>query len=145
MNEKIQWSDDYLVGIDEIDQQHKTAINAVNKLYEAIDHSENKNEIIALIKQLDFYVKIHFETEEKYMDKFNYEDELEHKEAHKYFKDTYEQIRYNYYYIDDRDLPKLELLNIYAIHLCQTLLNWLSFHLEVFDKKFANFIKEKNL
>ena len=143
MHNKIIWNENYNTGIEEIDTQHQHIISAVCKLCCAVSKNENKNEIKKALKELDFYFENHFATEENYMQLYNYKNILEHREAHNYFKKTYEQIRYSYFYVDNKNLPKDEIINTYALHLCMVLKDWLELHLPTLDKEFANFIRDK--
>lgn len=143
MNGKIKWNDDLNTGIKEIDEQHKEIINAVNDLYQALEKNKNKYAIVELIKNLDFYTTFHFDTEEKYMKMYNFGNYEEHKRAHGFFRSTYEQIRYNYYYIGDKSSPKYELVHLLALHLSQILIDWLNLHFETFDKEFVAFLRDK--
>lgn len=144
MEDKVEWNDDFLTGIDEIDEQHKEIIESVNNIYQAIEDNKSKETIIDLIKNLDFYTNSHFDIEEKYMRMFNYGGYSEHKKTHDFFKNTYEQIRFSYYYVgDDRTAPKYELARVMALHLSQILMDWLNLHLNTFDKEFAAFIRSK--
>jgi len=143
MNEKILWDDSFNTGIEEIDEQHQKAIKIANELHNAVVENADKNIIISLIEKLDFYVNSHFETEENYMEKYNFENILEHQKAHEYFKDTYEQIRYSYFYVGNKELPDYKLVNTYALHLSSILIDWLNFHLQTYDKDFLIFIRSK--
>lgn len=73
----------------------------------------------------------------------NFKGYAEHKRAHDFFKNAYEQIRYSYHYINSQSLPKQELIRIFALHLSQTLIDWLNLHLNTFDSEFAAFMKIK--
>jgi len=140
---ELIWNNELLIGIDEIDQQHKDAVDSVNALYNSIRDKKSKDEVIKLIVKLDFYVKRHFKIEENYMELYNYEKMNEHKKAHKFFKDTYRQIRCSYFYLNKQNVPKDNVVSIYALLLAQTLKDWLIFHLQTYDKDFADFILEK--
>ena len=96
-----------------------------------------------MIENLDFYTKLHFVTEENYMKKYNFEYLLDHQRAHVYFKETYEQIRYSYFYVGNNKKPDYKLVNTYALHLSSILIDWLNFHLQTYDKDFVIFIKGK--
>lgn len=144
MCEDITWDDNMLTGVDEIDEQHKNIVKAIKILCSSVMENKSKDIIKELLKELDYYVNIHFTTEENYMIKYEYENIEEHKEAHRYFKQTYEQIRYSYFYIDNKDfLPKEGLVNTYVLHLCYVLSAWAKLHFPTLDKEFCNFMKSK--
>lgn len=137
MKKLIEWNDKYSTGIKIIDFQHKKVIKCVNLLNYACEKIKSRKKIPKLINCLDFYATFHFETEESFMLKFNYEKYKEHKEVHEHFKSIYNQIKNNYIY------KKNEAVYILAIHLTYTLAEWLNYHLEHEDKEFVEFLKEK--
>lgn len=141
--DKIKWSDEFITEVKEIDDQHKEIIENVNALYQVIEENKDQETIFRIIKSLDFYTTLHFETEEKYMKKYDFGDYENHEKAHIFFRNTYEQIRYNYHYIGDKNSSKHKLSHILAIHLSQILVDWLNLHFQTFDKEFAAFMKEK--
>lgn len=143
MCKKINWEQTFETGIDTIDEQHKRAIEIVNEVYNSVGKNKTEKTIIELIEKLDFYTNLHFKTEELYMKKYDFEDYSKHKKAHDYFKETYEQIRYSYFYMGNRKSPYYKLVNTYALHLSSILMDWLDFHLNTYDKDLAIFIKTK--
>ncbi|MEI7473958.1 MAG: bacteriohemerythrin [bacterium] len=143
MNNKIVWSDMLCLGVKEIDEQHKDVVQSVNDLYDAIEEDMDRAIIIELIEKLDTYINNHFNTEESYMKLYNFKDINNHQAAHANFKNVYEKIRYNYYYLEFNDSPKKELTRVFAIHLCSTMFEWLHNHLIGLDKDFAEFLNTK--
>lgn len=143
MCESISWDKNLRTGIDEIDDQHKNIVKVVNELCCSVRGNKSKEKIKKILEELDFFVNIHFKTEENYMEKYNYENISDHKEAHRYFIKTYEQIRYSYFYVDSKNLPKDEIINTYALHLCLVLSDWIKLHFPTLDKEFSHFIKCK--
>jgi hemerythrin len=135
--QQLEWTDKYLTGIEIIDEQHKRIFKSVNALFDACEKVEKKEKILELIGHLDFYTDSHFSTEEKYMIKLEYPEYPEHKKAHEYFKGIYEKIRNNYIY------KKGEVVYILAIHLNQTLADWLDYHLQNEDQRLAVFLKSR--
>ena len=136
MKEIIIWNDKYLTGIEIIDSQHKNIFKCVNNLFDAIEKLEIKEELLEKIRCIDFYTTEHFDTEEKYMLELDYPEYLEHKKAHEAFKKVYEEIRYNYVY-------KQDVVYVLAVHLNQTMADWLDYHLQNEDQKLAKFLRTK--
>ncbi len=80
--QKLEWKDEYSVGVALIDEQHKMFVGIMNELYSAIVEKKEKTVIDDVFKQLVAYTQFHFQTEERYFDEFKYEGAQEHKEAH---------------------------------------------------------------
>jgi hemerythrin len=75
----IKWKKEWNFGFKEIDEQHKQLVEYVNKVHEI---SGNEKELDDLLNALVGFVRVHFETEEKYMKKFNCEGQEEHIKIH---------------------------------------------------------------
>lgn len=87
-NDILQWDDRLNTGIEGIDNQHKKLLERLNFLVDAVAKGKSLFEIKNTIKFLELYVKIHFETEEKYMVKYKYSRYQEHEKQHSEFKKT---------------------------------------------------------
>ena len=81
-NEQIAWSDEYIVGIKNIDSQHKKLFKLVNKLYDLKENETTKEDIRTILYDFKNYMQTHFDEEEDYMNSIGY-DKLEiHKKQH---------------------------------------------------------------
>lgn len=78
----VQWSSEFSVDIQEIDEQHKCIVNYINELYEALSRKESRDLVADVIQKLVEYTKIHFAVEETLMRIFHYPGYDEHKEIH---------------------------------------------------------------
>lgn len=82
------WKDTYCVNIEVIDTQHKELFNILDKCYDLLLKSKDKDnydEVISILLNLKEYTIYHFETEEKFMKENNYSKFLSHKFAHDSF------------------------------------------------------------
>jgi len=79
----LEWKDEYSVNVKEIDEQHKVFLKILNNLYVAINNYSIDKELTKILEELVDYTKLHFSTEEKYFEQFNYSHTEEHKEEHK--------------------------------------------------------------
>jgi hemerythrin-like metal-binding protein len=89
---EIKWKDEYIVGIKEIDDQHKYFIALLNDLYNAVCSNKGRQELNDLFQELSNYAEKHFATEEKYFDEFNYDGAEEHKMKHQEMRDEIKKI-----------------------------------------------------
>ena len=74
----ILWSDDYAIGVDEVDQQHKYLFDLIN---EALQCDEKAN-LKLLLMRLYKYTREHFKAEEDLMKVIGYTQYEQHKEMH---------------------------------------------------------------
>ena len=78
----VEWKDDYSVGIDSIDQQHKKLLNLINQLQTAVDYSTGEQFEREALDELVDYTKTHFTYEEGLMRDNDYPDFEPHKAQH---------------------------------------------------------------
>lgn len=135
MNKTIVWTEEMSVGVKEIDEQHKFFVSLISNLYNAIYENKVKDELEKIMNSLVGFADLHFATEEKYFDKFNYEFSEDHKQRHKDLtKKTLDF--YKEFEAGNSDI---------AMRLADFLTDWLVEHLEVADKKYVNCFHEHGL
>ncbi|MBK1717076.1 bacteriohemerythrin [Thiocystis violacea] len=76
------WSDVYLIGIADIDQQHRGFFAASHRLYEDILDREGKSAVTEAITFMRDYAESHFQTEEVFMREHDYPAIKEHLRQH---------------------------------------------------------------
>lgn len=69
----------------EIDEQHKLLIETINELVNEVASNPSKEGLLSIIDSLINYKKIHFATEERYFEEFNYEGSRDHIAEHEAF------------------------------------------------------------
>lgn len=82
----IVWSDDFNVGNEKIDKEHKELFiiaQKCSKIEGISDISEQKKILKFVLKKLFEYIAIHFSHEEKLMEEINYSEIESHKVIHK--------------------------------------------------------------
>ena len=70
----MHWRDEYLLGIQEIDNQHKTLIGLFDAIEEAVKQGKNWTTTYFHIAELRDYARFHFACEEALMRVFNFAD-----------------------------------------------------------------------
>jgi len=81
----MTWNDELSVKVKEIDDQHRKLIGLINNLHEAMKNGQGKLVLEPTLQELASYTVYHFQTEEKYMQKFNYPGYRAHKIKHDAF------------------------------------------------------------
>ena len=129
------WSDDYSLGIQAIDEQHKEFFAACHRLYDAIVNHQGEKMVEESVEFLWDYAYRHFQTEESFMAKHSYPDLDQHKQLHTEFLDVLNGL------IDDLDShgPSQELADR-ALKISQ---EWLLKHIIEEDTRYARYIKDK--
>lgn len=81
----IPWTDSLLVGIKNIDEQHRRLVDMVNQLHDEAEASGARCPSPELVARLKNYAAEHFHIEEGYMQAFAYPDFEEHLREHEAF------------------------------------------------------------
>ena len=124
----IDWKEDYCVGVESIDQQHKQLFEIANRIYsllknELIDDKYGK--IIEIINELKSYTIYHFKSEEDYMKSIGYKRFFSQKVAHSDFIAKMESI----------DIEKIDNgQNQYLLGILDFVSEWLVEHIIKEDK-----------
>jgi len=83
--DRIEWSDKFSVGVEVIDQQHRTLIGMMNKLIDTPNVDSNSAIITELLDGMIKYATTHFVEEERQMSIHDYPDLPTHQEQHAVF------------------------------------------------------------
>ncbi len=86
-NDLLQWKDEYSVGVETLDLDHKKLINLLNQFITAYDYAMSEEYERQALMDLVEYTKYHFSREEKLMEDSGYEDLVEHKKQHQQMVD----------------------------------------------------------
>jgi len=131
----IPWDDKFLIGILEIDEQHKKMFSIINKLYSLLKEKKNDSleEMAAIIKEMIDYAYYHFQTEEKYFEIFHYEKSEEHIEIHNQYRVKIEDWFKRYSETRDGDI---------FFEISAYLHDWWIWHINNTDRDYASFLKE---
>lgn len=131
----VEWKDDYSVGIDSIDQQHKRLINLINQLHTAVDYSTGPEFEREALDELVDYTKTHFSYEEGLMEQNGYPDFEPHKAQHqKMFKKVEEVLSE---YEKDQDTA--------MANAAEYLKQWLINHINGTDKEYSSYLISKGV
>jgi hemerythrin len=128
-----KFTQNLVIGIEEIDGQHKAIFNFFNELYDSI---HNKTEGYNLEKAFFFlkdYVVFHFSREEEYMQKYSYPEYEYHKSQHEHFIEQLEQKQREFLLAGES--VKIELL--------VWLYFWFKKHILSVDKTMGAFLQHK--
>lgn len=125
------WNENFSVGIEEIDNQHKELLTLIGKLFTGARFKKDIIEISDLTTEIISFAEHHFMTESRYMRKYNYPDiehhENEHDEIIKRLKEYKFELRS--YNVDD-----------FASELMILLKSWFVNHLTYTDKKLFDYL-----
>lgn len=135
MAKTIEWSPQMSVGVEEIDNQHKSFIQIMADFYYAFNEGMATTKLEEILNRLISYAEFHFKTEEEYFDKFNYEFKDDHKKKHQELK----QKAFNFRERFDKEGPDI------IPDFMDFLSDWLVTHLETEDQKYVKCFHDNGL
>ena len=131
----VQWHDEFATGVRLLDSQNKNLINKIDKLSKAVSYGRGKLEVSQLVPFLEEYTKMHFSVEEKYMSDYNYPEISFHKNQHRKFKKTFEELK--------REFSKTSFNSDSIKYFQYEIWKFYEEHISVIDTELAKFLRRK--
>lgn len=128
---------DLETGVAQIDNQHKSLFNAMNKLADACVQGKGRDEVNKTLKFLNDYIITHFNDEEKLQAQYHYPEKAKHRTYHEQFKASVKNMIDEY----NREGASLVLLG----EINQKVGMWLLNHIKREDVKLGAFLKDKGI
>ena len=123
----ILWKDEYKIGLDLVDDQHKRLFEIAGEIYDLVRLNEEMDkfdEIVEVIQELKDYTVFHFEAEEAYMLEIKYPKFFSHKVLHQEFIQKVNSVNITSL---DEDQTK------YLFEMLTFVLDWLQNHILKID------------
>jgi hemerythrin-like metal-binding protein len=131
----LQWDQSLAVGIGEIDEQHRKLVAMICDLHEAMRSGKGKDQVEAILRELENYAVEHFGYEEKLMEQYKYPAYRNHRKEHEAFVDKV--IAFGNDFRSNRAALTTEVMNF--------LKNWLVGHIKGTDQKYSAFFNERGV
>jgi len=133
--ELFPWSDNYKVGVEEIDEQHKELVRLLNNLHQAIHEHHGNETSRKILNELAEYTRVHFSLEESLMRISSYPDFESHKKIHEALIQQVQELQAKL----DSGTVKI------TFELLHFLKNWLTHHIIESDKAFGAYFTTAKL
>jgi len=129
----IDWSDEFSVKVEEVDDDHKRLVNMVNELHDLFGQGAvDKDGLLDLLEKLLSYTSWHFRHEERLMQNYSDPELFNHKKEHedleKQATELYEKLLGG-----DDSVPAM---------LLPFLKDWLINHIAGTDKQMGHFLAQ---
>jgi hemerythrin len=131
----ISWNDTFAVNIKKIDDQHKSLIDLVNQLHDAMKAGKGSTALGPILSDLINYTSFHFSTEEAYFQQYAYPDKASHKKEHDDLTQKAKSLQASHK--EGKLTVTIEVMNF--------LKDWLSNHILTSDKKYSPYLRGKGL
>lgn len=127
--EKICWKEEYSVGVEILDNQHRRLLELVNQIWEHRDKDEADDALGQMVR----YAKEHFSEEEKLMRQYGYAGLGTQKKQHAYFIDTTAELAVSM--LNDKQATRGEIAEFLKL--------WWTTHILREDMKYKEFFKTR--
>ena len=131
--EKICWKEEYSVGVEKIDRQHRHLFEIINKLIDRSGSSGDSGQVRETLTEMLNYAKEHFTDEEELMQEYGYPEIESHKEHHIYFFKTTAELSINA--LNNQSMVSREIVEFLKL--------WWTLHILKVDMKYKEFFKSK--
>ena len=129
----LGWTEDLAIGVNMIDEQHKTWFEKAEQLFEAGKQGKAREYIAQMLDFLDEYTKMHFSAEEKYMLEIKCPEYERQKQLHTAFIGELAKLKNEY--------EKSGGNIVVIISANQMVINWLTNHISKEDKKIGEYAR----
>lgn len=129
----IAWREEYKLGNEQVDEQHYQLFALVSKLVTSCMDGSDMEKLKETLDFLVNYTVCHFNDEEALQVRYNYPDYERHRQLHEDFKVTAQGLAQSFAESGSSE----ELSN--AVN--KTVINWLTNHILIEDKKIGDHIQ----
>ena len=128
----FKWKNDFTVGIKELDDQHKSFFDILNRLGEAAGGNKGMEVVGPVLRQLSEYSRHHFTEEENWLKGIGDAGLQYQKKQHEFFISQVTDLQ-GRYSKGDANIP---------LSTVEFLRDWLLSHILEMDKKYGTFMIE---
>lgn len=136
----MNWTDQFKLGVEAMDDQHFELINRVNRLIIAHDKEENCDSVEELLTFLKSYVVKHFGDEERLQSQYLYPDYDDHRKVHAEFVKVVEA--FEQAFIESLNSENENDCKVLLFKINNHLVEWLTHHINESDRLVAEHIQK---
>jgi hemerythrin len=129
----FEWNESFLIGIEELDHEHKVLIDDINTLHKELGSRNQKSEIEKCLGEICARMQAHFALEEHVMKEHDYAFFDEHKREHDDLLDNCTE--YMLRYINDASASPNTSIE-------DSLKHWVLKHIVTSDKKMSLMVQD---
>lgn len=129
----IEWQDNYNVGHEKIDGQHKIIINIINNVFSLVKDNGSKDDIWEALNDLKKYTVDHFNCEEEILTLIEYPEIKTHKLLHQKMRLRTEAFTIKHFSVSSSDMAEETLA---------LLKDWWLNHIRGVDMKYIPYLEK---
>ncbi len=126
----MEWSNDYSVEHEKMDDQHKQLFDIINEYYEAVKNDSSFSSLKKVFDKVLAFTQYHFKEEEELLAKTDYPKLREHQLIHQNLVERVLELREDL----NNEVPGS------PDHVKYFLKNWLTSHIKGIDKQYSPFV-----
>lgn len=130
----IEWTDEFSVGVEALDDDHKMLIGMINELHDTSNEGQGLELVDKIFDRLEDYAYAHLSREESLMVSTGYAEYEEHKLAHKKWINRLREFKDRY---------QKENMALAHVEMNQFLQSWLVDHIRGVDFLYREHFKGK--
>lgn len=127
----VEWTEEFSVGIPEVDREHQTLLALINELYDAVESGVGHEALNKVLDGLILYVSYHFAHEEGLFLRTKYPGYEKHRQQHQALTGMVKEIYLDFQAGKSDTLPQQVL---------EFLKNWLYDHILGADRAFGVYV-----
>lgn len=131
----IAWSDSLSVHVKDFDQEHRTLVELINRLHDAIRAGKGAQVVGEVVQSLERYTRTHFAHEERLRKQHGYPDWQAHRDQH-------EQLLRQ---VQDLAGRLRAGQNVLTLEIMDFLNRWLVGHIQGTDLQYGPFLNGKGV
>lgn len=135
MVEKQPWKEDFSIGNENVDRDHKEILKIAHSLINLIENGKDNNQFAIILTKMHEYAFRHFQKEENYLRSMEYPNLEAHQKLHRDY--IYRISKYNMDLISDNPPNPKEVFD-YVV-------DWWENHIQQTDKNYEEYKKVNNL
>ena len=136
MTSRIEWTDEFKLGLPVIDAEHRELLDVCNQFLDAVQTGRPIDELARILENMILRTRGHFIAEERMLDRHNYPGLVAHKAEHERLLIQAEALLARY-----RDAARDEEIRNLTSETATFLQTWLLDHIRTNDRPYQPFLR----
>lgn len=136
MTSRIEWTDEFKLGLPVIDAEHRELLEVCNQFLDAVNNGQAVAELARILEKMILLTRAHFVAEERMLDRNGYPGLVVHKAEHERLLIQAEALLARY-----RDAAQEDEIRSLTMETASFLQTWLLDHIRTNDRPYQPFLR----
>lgn len=136
MTSRIEWTDEFKLGLPVIDAEHRELLEVCNQFLDAVNNGQAVAELARILEKMILLTRAHFTAEERMLDRHGYPGLVVHKAEHERLLIQAEALLARY-----RDAAQEDEIRNLTMETASFLQTWLLDHIRTNDRPYQPFLR----